>query len=63
VKRWLTLVLGVGIAVAAFVALFEAPSRPAASPRPEIDAASRARLEAVLERTVGPAARARAAGR
>ncbi len=55
--RWLTLVVGVGIAAAAFYALLATPPSPRTASAPpaasapaheEIDDASRARLERVL---------------
>lgn len=55
--RWLTVIVGVGIAVAALYALLATPPPPRSAPAPpavsapeheEIDDASRARLERVL---------------
>ncbi len=55
--RWLTVVVGVGLAVAALYALLATPPMPRSASAPpavsapaheEIDAASRARLERVL---------------
>jgi hypothetical protein len=54
-KRWLTVIVGVGIAAAAFVELLSGRPRP--GDEGEIDAASRARLEAVLERQARTEAR------
>jgi hypothetical protein len=48
VKRWLALFLGVGIAAAAFAALLAGRTPPPV--HGDIDADSRARLEAVLQR-------------
>jgi len=48
-KRWLALLLGVGLAAAALLALVSArPPRPGRSSEREIDAASRAKLERVI---------------
>jgi hypothetical protein len=58
-KRWLTVVVGVGVAAAAFYALLATPpsprsgSGPSAPAREDIDDASRDRLERVLREAAG----------
>jgi len=59
-KRWLALLLGVGLAAAALFALVSArPLRPGRSSEREIDAASRAKLERVIRSADAPAAERR----
>ena len=48
--RWLALVLGVGLAAAALYTIAAGPLHRPGRARHEIDAASRARLERVIER-------------
>lgn len=66
--RWLTVVVGVGIAVAALSALLATPPLPRSAPAPpavsapaneEIDDTSRARLERVLREAEAREERAR----
>jgi hypothetical protein len=53
-KRWLALVMGVGIAAAALFALVTArPHHARRAAHGEIDAASRAKLERVIESAAG----------